>query len=270
MEAPPHILKHMNGPPQFNVGLKPIALENWLLPDDQFKWVKQKNLILDKSPDEVFQALTGSMLAQIEAAQMVSDLVGKALRPEEPPLLAASRLVSDDLIVMEKIDDNWQLTALSLCSPTFFDAKYAVGNSLALLHGPIPTGGFDLAGRIARIFDSFAPDNVLERFNWTVQWGSDKYTPNGQKLRDSASIALITEAPKMLFERVERQTIRRLPKTGAVLFTIRVRLNNLFDILQDSDAKAAFETAWFAAPENVRSYKKWQPLERHVAAILQG
>lgn len=268
METQPHILKNMNGPPQFNVGLKPIALENWLLPDDQVEWLKQKNLILDKSPDEVFQALANSLAAQTEAADLVAITVGKQLQQNEPPLLAASRLVSDDLIVMEKQGDIWQLTALSLCSPTFFDAKYAVGNSLALLHGPIPTGGFDLVGRIARIFDSFAPDNVLERFNWTVQWGADKYTPNGQKLRDEAASASIAEAPKMLFERVERQTIRRLPKTGAVLFTIRVRLNNLFDILQDPAARAAFENAWNAAPENVRQYKKWQPLERHVAAIL--
>lgn len=270
MEAKPHILKHMKGPPQFNVGLKPIALENWLIPDDQYDWVEKKNQILDKLPDEVFQALENSLPAQLEAAQLVAGVTGKKLQAGEPPLLAASRLVSDDLIVMEKKDDNWQLTALSLCSPTFFDAKYAVGNSLALLHDPIPTGGFNLAPRIARVFDSFAPDNILERFNWTVQWSNEKYTPNGQSLRDKAASAPISDAPKMLYERVERQTIRRLPKTRAVLFTIRVRLNRLADILQDEVAKAAFENAWQNAPENVKQYKKWQPLERHVAKLLEN
>jgi len=260
----------MNGPPQFNVGLKPIALESWLLPDDQFEWTAQKGLILDQISTEVFQALPTSMPAQIEAAELVSKCLGAKLQANEPPLMAASRLVSDDLILMEKIDDRWQLTALSLCSPTFFDAKYAIGNSLTLLHDSIPTGDYDLAGRISRVFDSFTPDNILERFNWTVQWGGDKYTPKGQVLRDAASVAPTTDAPTMLFERVERQTIRRLPKSGAVLFTIRVRLTKLFDILQNERARMAFSAAWHEAPKNVREYKKWQVLERHVAAILEA
>jgi len=73
----------------------------------------------------------------------------------------------------------------------------------------------------------------------------------------------------MLYERVERQTIRKLPKTGAVVFTIRIRLSKLSDLLQNKDEYIAFENAWKNAPQNVREYKKWATLERHVTHLLE-
>lgn len=269
MNGTSHLTKNMNGPPQFNVGLKPINIENWLFPDDQSDWLIEKNRLIDENSVEVFQAYPQSLPAQIEAAEIIAQITKQPLKLDEPPLLAASRLVSDDLIIMEKAGDIWQLNALSLCAPTFFNAKYAIGKSLGLLHDPIPTEGFDLTNRIGRVFDNFAPDMVLERFNWTIQWGSQKHTPNGEVLRENARNADIKNAKSLLFERVERQTIRKLPNSGAIIFTIRIRLNNLWQMLQNPETRIAFEDAWFNAPQNVREYKKWAVLERHVDALLK-
>jgi len=202
-------------------------------------------------------------------AQLVCAAANQEITNGEPLLIGASRLVSDDLIIMDKRDGVWTLVAATLCAPTFFNAQYAIGKSLSLLHDPIPSGDFDLSGRIARVFDNFAPDMVLERFNWTVQWCDERYTPNGAKLREAAQNAQLNEAPNMLYERVERQTIRKLPKTGAVVFTIRIRLSKLSDLLQNKDEYIAFENAWKNAPQNVREYKKWATLERHVTHLLE-
>lgn len=265
---PPHLTTKMKGPPKFEVGLSPIALENWLFPDDQSHWLAGKGKLLDEIPQKVFGAFNDSLDAQIELAQMVANVAGVQLNPNENPLIAASRLVSDDLIIMDKREGNWQVVAATLCAPTFFDAAHALGKSLLLLHDPVPSGSFGLSERIARIFDNFAPEMVLERFNWTVQWGDERYTPNGAILREMAKAAPIDDAEKMLFERVERQTIRKLPNTGAIVFTIRIRLSHLAILLQSGDEYSAFENAWNNAPLNVREYKKWETLERHVAHLL--
>lgn len=257
------------GPPRFDVGLAPIDPGLWLKPDDQAAWIEPKNDLMDAEPDAVFASIIGSMPGQIEAAQLVSSACGQSIDPGEPPLFAASRLVSDDLVLMEMRDGAWTNTALCLCSPTFFSAHEAIGKSLFGLHRPVPGGDPGLGGRISRVFSLLRDELVLERHNWTVQWSEGRYTPDGTPLRAAAAAAATTEAKDQLHLRVERQTIRRLPQTGAVLFTIRIRLYRLADLLAEDELALAFQQAWQDAGPEVRAYKKWQNLERHVAALLQ-
>lgn len=269
MQTPPHVTNIMKGPPKFEVGLRPIKPSEWLNPDDQEHWLPSKNQLLNNSLSDVFGAFDDTLEVQSELAEMVSAHKSAPLKGNEPPLISASRLTSDDLIIMDKRDGAWTLVAATLCNPTFFDAGYALGKDLSLLHGPVPTGAYDLSGRIARVFDNLAPDLVLERFNWTVQWSHQRYTPNGAILREASKKAPLSEAKSMVHERVERQTIRILPKTRAIVFTIRIRISNLWDLLQAWEERKAFENAWINAPQNVREYKKWESLEHHVKYLLE-
>jgi dimethylamine monooxygenase subunit A len=257
-----------DGPPRFDVGLKPIDAGQWLLPDDQADWLPAKNQLIDSQREAVFAALSRSAAAQGEASNLIAQALGASLIADEPALLAASRLVSDDLVIMERADDEWTNTACCLCSPTFFSAPYALGKSLLMLHAPVPDGDFGLAKRIGRVFSNLTPDLVLERHNWTVQWGAERYTPDGEPLRKAAAAAPLSEACHQLFLRVERQTIRALPLTGAILFTIRIRLTKLADLLANPLHRRAFEAAWADAQDPVRAYKKWAVLARHVDALL--
>jgi len=263
-----HPLPFQQGPPRFDVGLAPIELTHWLVPDDQASWVGPKNELMDAESDAVFASVTGSMPGQIEAAKLVATACGQDIDLGEPPLFAASRLVSDDLVLMEMREGAWTNTALCLCSPTFFSAHDAIGKSLFGLHRPVPGGDPGLGGRISRVFSLLRDDLVLERHNWTVQWSDARYTPDGTPLREAAAAAALEEAKDALHLRVERQTIRRLPQTGAVLFTIRIRLYRLAELLADQPLASAFQQAWKDASPDVRAYKKWESLERHVAALL--
>jgi dimethylamine monooxygenase subunit A len=263
-----HLLPFLQGPPRFDVGLRPIALDRWLFPDDQAHWLAEKAHLIDSQRDAVFVASPASLSAQGEAAALIAHAGNVALSPHDAPLIAAARLVSDDLVIMEYVDGQWINSACCLCNPTFFSAHFAHGKSLEVLHGPVPDGDFGLAARVGRVFTNLATDTILERHNWTVQWSDARYTPDGTPLRDAAASADIAQANEHLFLRVERQTIRKLPQSGAVLFTIRIRLTKLADVLADAQHKAAFEKSWVDAPQNVRAYKKWGVLERHVSAVL--
>lgn len=266
--SPTHHLPFEQGPPRFDVGLAPIEHKAWLMPDDQAHWIGPKNQLMDTESDAVFASISGSMPGQIEAAQLVAAACGQSFDPGEPPIFAASRLVSDDLVLMEMREGAWTNTALCLCSPTFFSAHEAIGKSLFGLHRPVPGGDPGLGGRISRVFSLLRDELVLERHNWTVQWSGARYTPDGSPLRAAAAAASLDEAHDRLHLRVERQTIRRLPQTGAVLFTIRIRLYRLADLLAQTERANAFEKAWLEASPEVRAYKKWETLERHVAALL--
>lgn len=51
--------------------------------------------------------------------------------------------------------------------------------------------------------------------------------------------------------RVERQTLRRLPKTGAIVFTIRVYLTPLEDLVKEPDVPGRLASALRSWPEDV-------------------
>jgi dimethylamine monooxygenase subunit A len=265
--APPWL----DGPARFDVGLKPLDPANWLVPDDEADWLPAKRELLARRAEAVFRERPDSEAEQDELLALVQAQPGVDLAPETgSSLWRASHLVSDDLVLLlpEPGGAVWRVGAVSLCSPTFFDAAHAIGGDLGFLHGPVPGGDPGLSSRIGRVFAMIRPDQVLERHNWTVQWSSERYTPSGAPLREAAGAAPVEEARSQLYERIERQTIRKLPRTGAVVFTIRIRLTPLWMRLEDPSMRSAFVTAWDSSPEHVRAYKRWNAVDRHVRHLL--
>lgn len=266
----------LSGPARFDVGLCPIEPACWLFPDDQAASLPAKTRLLQASPDAVLRRLPGSDAAEAELLAMVQAEAAEAGGPAPAPasgddLADAALTVSDDLVLLAPVGEaggGWQVRSICLCAPTFFDAAHALGGDLAMLHGPVPGGAPGLARRIGRVFDLLRPGQVLERHNWTLQWGSERHTPSAAPWRAAAAAAHPEQAAGMLVERVERQTIRKLPHTGWIVFTIRIRLTPLVQRLACPDAARAFAAAWTGSAPEVRAYKGWDLLERHVRPLL--
>lgn len=266
----------LEGPARFDVGLRPIEPDSWLFPDDQAASLPAKAQLLSTSASEVLRRLPGAQDAEAELLSLVRAAALAAGLPQpvsttDDALLASALTVSDDLVLLAPdggAAGAWQVRSICLCSPTFFDAAHALGGDLARLHGPVPGGAPGLANRIGRVFDMLRPGQVLERHNWTVQWGPERYTPTAAPWRARAVAASVDQASAMLVERVERQTIRKLPETGWIVFTIRIRLTPLIERLASPDAAQAFVAAWTGSAPEVRTYKGWDLLERHVQSLL--
>ncbi|MBI1265357.1 MAG: DUF3445 domain-containing protein [Alphaproteobacteria bacterium] len=260
MNRPPHA-PWRAGAPRFNVGLQPIDPASWLFPDSEAHVLGWKAGLLAR-PEDVLRQAPAAQAASDEAAALVCAEAGAP----KGDLIAAAHLVSDDLVVMTRGDDGrWLTGAIVLSAPTFFSVDHAFGRDLTALHGPVPEGEA-LAGRIARVFDAVRPGQVLERFNWTLQWGPERFTPDAAPLRAAAQAAAVSQARDHLHVRVERQTIIRLPETGAVLFTIRVCLAPARALA--ADEIAALAAAWRGLGAQGRAYKGWAALERHAQAVF--
>lgn len=76
------------------------------------------------------------------------------------------------------------------------------------------------------------------------------------------------EAASRLFLRVERQTVRKLKYSRAVLFTIRVCVDPLPPILANPDDRAAFRKSWTGTDQALRLYKGWPAYDRAVEHLL--
>lgn len=266
---PPHT-PWREGPPRFAVALKPIAPEHWLLPDTEAASLVERRDRLNDRALTSYEAHNAGSAAR-EAARLAHahlrtcGLAMPDISGEAPALWQLAHHVSDDLVLMMPGEEGWRVGAAVLTSPTFFSLPYAAGKTLLELHEPVP-GGAQLAARIARVFDHVRPGQVLERFNWTLQAGPDRFTPDGSPLRARALAADPGEAETLLHVRVERQTITKLEPGGAVLFTIRICLDPVSAL--SANEKAALGAAWHGAEAPARDYKKWAALDHLVAAAL--
>ena len=256
-------------PPDFAIGLGPIPDADWL-EGGEADPAARKDALMASHREQVWAETPGSRIQQAEVLGMVETATGRAAdRPDLPPLHAASRLVADDLVLMAR-SDAWRVAALSLSAPTFFSAEQVIGHSLAELHGPVPTFAERFLKRVERIFDGLRPGLVLRRRNWTLVGTGELFTPRSAPVRARIGEIAPGQAAEALFQRVERQPLRRLPRTGAPLFTIRVWRDPLSSLAGDPARLAAFARAWRTATPEFRAYKGLAPYDMLVEGFLRA
>lgn len=254
----------------FAIGLRSISAADWL-EGGEADPAARKDPLYESRRFDVFAQTSASREGQVEALDLVEAAVGRsAPRPDLPPLYAAARRVADDLCLMEPVEGVWRLTALSLSAGSYFRAGEVIGASLGELHGPVNGFADRFLARVERIFNGLRDDLVLERRNWSLVNSDDLHAPDAAPIRARIAAIPPQDAGRALYTRVERQTLRRLPRTGGVLFTIRVWLTSLDDIAAEPGGLAAFARAWREAPEAFRDYKRLGLYDHLVEAFLRA
>jgi hypothetical protein len=240
----------------FTIGLKQLDFKDWIEIDATFDaQMAEKRRVYTELPNKVFVAEAGTEDAQQEVLDLLQahvletfperfhqtddgiEIAGNpdlSLSEPMPPLKIASLLVQEDLILMRKGEDGWRLAAGSLCFPSSWTLTEKFGKPLHRIHEPVPGFGPGTRndGLISRMFDNLQLGRPVYRFNWSVQAGDALYHP----LSNEGRIDRAEQRPSKFgdadlnaaaFIRVERQTLRKLPQTGDILFTIRIYLDPL-------------------------------------------
>jgi hypothetical protein len=248
----------------FTIGLKPLAISDWIEVDaNLLAHLAEKRRLYAEMPEKVFVEEPDTRAAQQEVLDMLAAHLperfprthavtegGVAVRDLPPappvvidaPLVAASLLVQEDLILMRRGGDGWRLAAGSLCFPSSWTLTEKFGKALHAIHVPVP--GFGPGSRpdelIARMFDGLQ-GQAMERFNWSIQAGDALYHPLSNGERDDRATSRPSrfadegEIDAGAFIRVERQTLRKLPVSRDVLFTIRIHLDPLATLAKHPD-----------------------------------
>jgi hypothetical protein len=129
---------------------------------------------------------------------------------------------------------------------------------MARIHDPIPTIHETLTPKIDRIFERLGADTPVERYNWSVQEDDALFCW-------PASVVEPLPADTPLFYRVERQTLSRLPVSGALAFTIRVHIHPLETLAAIPSALQTLFDAMQANPSSVQRYKNFPVIEPALA-----
>jgi hypothetical protein len=263
------------------MGLMPLPLAQWIALDTHFAAdLAAKRALLEERHAEVFAALAGTDAAAAELLQLLgrhlpshhadsfrrdgdrlhnaaTGEVWDLARPPLHPLNVAGRLVQEDLCLLQSADGPFRLTAASLCSPARWRLAEKIGRPLSAVHEPVPGYAEALAGPVDRFFAALKPGRVVWRLNWGILDDPAPFQPVAPP-----PTATITDenAGERLWLRVERQTLRRLPETGAVVFTIRTYITPLGRAIRAPAAAAELGSLIREMPEDMRRYK-------HIAAI---
>ncbi len=141
------------------------------------------------------------------------------------PLTIAGQLVQEDLVIMGRSPEGWRLAAASLCFPSAWNLRDKIGKPMHGVHQPVPGFGQGTrnAGLIERMFDNLRVEQPVIRWNWTVFGEATLHLPASQN--SMARRFGDGEIAEHVFLRLERQTLRKLPRSGDILFTIRTHVN---------------------------------------------
>jgi dimethylamine monooxygenase subunit A len=146
-------------------------------------------------------------------------------------IATAGLLIQEDLVLMRKSAAGWRLVAASLCFPSAWNLLEKFGKPMHEIHQPVPGFGEGTrnAGLIDRMFDNLRVEQPVIRWNWSLYGDAKLYHPaSDNKMKNRFGEGEITGR---VFMRLERQTLRKLPKSGDILFTIRIHTNPL-EVLQ--------------------------------------
>ncbi|TDK39388.1 DUF3445 domain-containing protein [Rhizobium deserti] len=240
----------------FTIGLQQLDPSRWIEPDDDLAYhLAEKKRLLAEHGAKIFLAEPGMQTAQQEildemAAYLAANhprhyrrhgelmtMAGHTVDLRDQtlaPLLRAGLLVQDDLVIMRKGDNGWRIAAAFLAFPSSCSLTEKFGKVMDEVHAPVPDfhAGSRNADLINRMFDNLSPARFVVRWNWSVNWGYELYRPAAQPASE-----IKAAPPEDTYLRIERQTLRKMPVSGDILFTIRIYLDPVKTILAQPNAK---------------------------------
>ena len=215
-------------------GTRPVSPDEWIICDDAFsQQMALRDQLIETKKDKVLAISEEAKEAAVELLKMTLDFcvsklgykknVNKIIRPDKvsveidlnEPMTVLGRLVQNDFCILQKMDDEHVLTAAALCFPASWSLEEKFLKPLIDIHVPVKAYDDNIAKRVQRLFDGLQINRPVWRFNALYYEDPNLFQPR------SVNQPRRKPAPnKVKYFRSERQTIIKLPQSGAIIFGI--------------------------------------------------
>lgn len=252
------------------MGLQFCPEAEWLPHDDIFgnshsrvQQIALKNKLFDEVLGDVFAAIDLGDDASQECWELITayaqDYLDISLpaRGDLHPLEAAARSIPEDLAIISPVmtagatEPDWVLSAGAIAFPAHWVLTDKIAKPMSAVHAAVPDYDKRLETPVNRFFNNMKSGPISCRFNWSLQIDQNLYTPQRSARPSSDNATKIDD----IFVRIERQTLRKLPKSGHILFTIRTNLESLGDWVGVEGALASLGQMLEDLPDAQRHYK---------------
>jgi dimethylamine monooxygenase subunit A len=237
----------------FQLGLRPMIPESWILiGEEHSQRMQEKRERLDKALPFYYRTLPESTAAQRELRDRVvthllkdhpqsferSGSVVRALRTDQTldcddrvsePLLQLSYLLEEDFMLLQEAHGRPRIVAAANAYSSSGRLVSSVGYDVQWAHQPVPGLTQRLGTRIDRVLGSVHVATPCERFNWQITPIATVFFPHDDPhAANATAMHRVSEelrrypdrAGDLLWVRVERQTLSRLPDSNTVAFSL--------------------------------------------------
>lgn len=181
---------------------------------------------------------------------------------KESPMQLCARLVQDDLAIMfEKEDGQYYLLAGAILLAGFWRLEDKFGMVLSDIHtsGDVPGFKEKLEKGMKSFFRRVKPEAPVLRNNYFIQVDDELGWSPSIGSEDSDGIGWFTLEKNKAIEhhhfRSERQSLRRLPRSGGVVFTIRTYFHPIHEICKEPYVPGRLASAVRSWGDDVAKYK---------------
>lgn len=285
----------------FQIGTRPMDPSQWLdIGPDHGPFLREKQARLKANPLPFYRTTPGSLPAQIELrdrvvayllaqhadvfamvdGRLVDRVEGNAHELDSPgvePLALISQFLEEDFILLQQVDGQDLITAASNAYSSSGRIVSSVGRSIPWAHKFVPTLNEQLGPRIDRVLGNIKVDAPVERFNWLLTPIASRLFPENPHAANTAAVdninAALADEPsragEILWIRVERQTLLRLPESGALAFSIYTYSDPLSSIAGDRESLAAMHSLIGSYSEDRMNYAAMAPIRGPVLKWLE-
>lgn len=244
-------------PFRLRMGLHPLDLDTWLEVDEHHdEQLALKRRLVAERHDEVIAEVDDPRVADAQAELWA--LIESASR--DPcrvdglaPIALCTCSTQEDWVLMVDLGAGPVLGAAGVCFPSRWVLADKIGRSNREIHGPIAHYDDHLAAPVDRFFERLSLDRPMWRLNWNLFDSPELFQPIRAGSAAGAPVPS-SEAPAVWL-RVERQTLRRLPTTGAVAFGIRVHQRPVTELAGRPADLARLAAAVRGLPRDTFDYK---------------
>ncbi|WP_298465866.1 DUF3445 domain-containing protein [uncultured Erythrobacter sp.] len=224
------LLPKARGGGQLKMGLVRLSEEEWLQPDPDLA-----------ARLEGFSHWPEGVQLTVEAdvpARELAEMLGVPVEFDQAALPKVALNSHEDMCLLTKRegDNQYRLIGAAVAWPTDWHPKNKIGLPLRALHAPIAGYEEQLATGVDRFMDTLKAGPIYGRCNWFIAPTGERRWIADAPPEQAYSHVTADNAGETLFVRSERQTLRRLPKTGAILFTIGIYVEPLGKLGPDNIA----------------------------------
>lgn len=290
--GPPAFQIHRVRPPRNADAAKPTMMLEKLFPDDDFRFqmrfergesaaffartpqpealLTERKRWLRSDPKTYAAILPPGEALLDEAVELARDWSGFA-----PPAstTAWEKCVAlgefwepDFLLLKPEADGAIRLYGGCLCAPSSWRLDEKLGLPIEFIHGPVPGLNANLGAAIHKFLAALKPGAASLRHNWGLS-----RSPELNQHPDRALPLLdATVSADEVWLRVEHQALVALPKSGGILFGIRVVNHPLNEMQADKIVAARLCRALETMPEEMARYKNLAVARGRILQLLRA
>lgn len=277
------------------MSLTKMETDWWLELESTYKSrIEQRKSLYAQHGDSVLQWLPGSELASKELMEMALQFYCSrhpqyfSLSPSpsdasktifENRILGTTQVVQDKhplLVLLDNVPEDFAIMLRNpqsgyyhfrsgvICSALGWNTGSKIGKQLHEIHAPIPDYKEKMQFSMDRFFTKMPADKPIQRGSWGLEVDEPLYMPPGdphEKYRE-------VQAPDLTLDRlhlrVDWQTLRRLPLSGAIIFNFKALFTPVADFRHEPYIPSLALKVIKDGKENLMKYKNTWHTE-HVA-----